>query len=260
MKYRQNATLDALLRAQRFLDDNSALLTGGVDLASARKRLDDVATSYTAHAVDQDTGIRGAKGETAKQQQLRITLRQQQMEPVAVIARRNLRTTPEFASLQMPKPSVVGQAFLASTSGMAKAATIHQDTLVAHGLPSTFLDDFKAAIAKFEGSLKDREVNRNQRIAATKGLDVQEKEARTVLSVFDALMKQALADNESLFRAWQAARLIRRKTGGAQTPAVAPAPAAAPTATVASTPTGVAASPSTPLPATEVTPAATPNA
>jgi hypothetical protein len=146
MRDQQNAVLDALQRVQRFLDENAALLTG-VDFTTARKRLDEVVTTFSAHALDQDVGDRGAKGETAKQRQLRLKLRRQRMEPIAVIARRNLRSVPEFRSLQMPKRTVRGQAFNASARGMADAATIHKDTLVAHGLPSTFLDDLRGGIA-----------------------------------------------------------------------------------------------------------------
>jgi hypothetical protein len=241
MRDRQDAVLDALQRAQRFLDENAALLTGGVDLTTARHRLDEVATSFTAHAFDQDVGNRGSKGETAKQHQLRAKLRGEQMEPIALVARRNLRNTPEFVALQMPKPTVLGQAFIASARGMADAATIHRDTFIAHGLPSTFLDDFKGAIGKLEASLGDREKNRSRRIGATKGLDLEEKHGRTVLSVLDAQMKQALHDNESLLRAWQAARLIRRRTGASTAPAAAP------------TPTATQASTSTPTPVSDTT-------
>src|SRR5204862_6657855 len=131
--------------------ENAALLTGA-DLAAGRRRLDEVVATFTGHALDQDVGDRGAKGETAKQRQLRVKLRREQMEPIAVIARRNLRSVPEFPALQMPKPAVRGPAFIASARGMADAAVIHRETLEAHGLPSTFIDDFKAAVAKLEGS------------------------------------------------------------------------------------------------------------
>ena len=43
------------------------------------------------------------------------------MRPIAKIARRNLRTTPEFKALQMPKRRD-GPAFAASARGMAEAA------------------------------------------------------------------------------------------------------------------------------------------
>jgi hypothetical protein len=105
---------------------------------------------------------------------------------------------------------------------MAAAATIHKDTLIAHGLPSSFLDDFTAAITKLDSSTSDREQNFNRRLAATKGLDAEEKQGRLVLSVLDRLVKPALADNDALLRAWQGARLIRRRTGPSTAASVAP--------------------------------------
>jgi hypothetical protein len=238
--------LSALKRVQLFLDEYAAVLAAIVDLTAARKRLDAVVASFTGHAYDQDASDRGAKGETAKQRQLRMKLRSQQMEPIALIARKNLRTTPEFAALQMPKPTVSGEASIASAKAMADAAAIHKDTFIEHGLPSTFLDDFKAAITKLDSSISDREQNYNRRLSATKGLDEKEKQGRLVLSVLDSLLEPALADNESLLRGWEGARLIRRRTGPT---AVAP---------VASNPTGAGASPATPAPATPITPTTPP--
>lgn len=72
---------------QFFLDEYAAVLAALVDLTAARKRLDGVVASFTDHAYSQDAGDRGAKGETAKQRQLRVNLRGQQMAPIALIAR-----------------------------------------------------------------------------------------------------------------------------------------------------------------------------
>jgi hypothetical protein len=246
MRFLQNAVLAALKRVQLFLDDNAAVLAAIVDLTAARKRLDAVVASFTDHAYNQDAGSRGAKGETAKQRQLRLTLRAQQMDPIALIARKNLRTTPEFAALQMPKPTVSGEAFIASAKAMADAAAIHKDTFIEHGLPSTFLEDFKVAITKLDSSISNREQNYNRRLSATKGLDEKEKQGRLVLSVLDSLLEPALADNEPLLRGWEGARLIRRRPGPT---AAAPA---------ASNPTGAGASPATPAPATPITPTTPP--
>lgn len=235
MRDTQNAVFDALQRSQRFFDENGVLLTG-VDFTGARKRLDEVVESFAAHALDQDVGERGAKGETAKQRQLRLKLRLELLEPIATIARRNLRSVPEFKALQMPKQAVRGQGFIASARGMADAATIHKDTLVAHGLPSTFLEDLKAGIAKLEASMSDREKHRTQRVGATKGLTVEEKNGETVLSVLDALVQQSLGgSNDALLRKWQAVRLVRRST--ANTTATPTAPTSAPASTAATAPT-----------------------
>jgi len=243
MRFLQNAVLAALKRVQAFLDEYAAVLAALVDLTAARKRLDDVVASFSDHAYQQDAGNRGAKGETAKQRQLRLSLRSQQMDPIALIARKNLRSTPEFAALQMPKSSVVGEGFIASARAMADAATVHKDTFVEHGLPATFLDDFKAAITKLDSSITDREASFNRRLAATKGLDTKEKQGRLVLNVLDSLVEPALANNDALLRGWEGARKIRRRPGPTTPVPATPAP---------TTPTG--GTPSTP--STSGTPAA----
>jgi hypothetical protein len=246
MRFLQNAVLAALKRVQLFLDDNAAILAAIVDLTAARKRLDAVVASFTDLAYDQDASDRGAKGETAKQRQLRVKLRGERMAPIALIARKNLRTTPEFAALQMPKPAVSGEAFIASGKAMADGATIHKDTFIEHGLPSTFLDDFKAVITSLDSSISDRAQNYNRRLSATKGLDEREKQGRLVLSVLDSLLEPALVDNDALTRGWQGARLIRRRPGPTT-----------PSTTAATTP-GTGASPATPAPATPTTPTTPP--
>lgn len=219
MRKSQNAVFAALQRAQNFLQVNAAVLAVLLDLSGALRRLAKVLASFTEYAFDQDVGDRGAKGETAKQRQLRLSLRHHHMEPIALIARGNLRSVPEFAALQMPKHWVRGQAFIASANGMIEAAAVHHDMLIEQGLSSNFIDEFKEKVAELESSMSEREQNRTRRTGATKGLDVEEKNARLILNVLDAQLEQALTDNEPLLRAWQSARLIRRQPGAAAAPA-----------------------------------------
>ena len=254
MKIVQDAVFDALVRAGIYLDENDAALKG-VDLAAARQRLNDAVTAFRTHALDQDVGTRNAMGETATQRKLRIKLRREQMRPVALIASRNLRSVPQFAALQMPKPYARGQAFLASARGMAEAAAIHKDALIAHGMPSTFVDDFTAAVAKFEASLSDRAKNFNQHVKATEALSVEEKNGRTVLGVLDAIVQQALGDDAALLSAWKSARRIRQRPG-ARSGATVPATTPAATPSAAATPAAVTAVAPTPQPVGEVTPPA----
>ena len=72
MRFLQNAVFAALKRAQFFLDEYAAVFAALVHLTAARKRLDAVVASFADHAYNQDAGDRGAKGETAKQHQLRV--------------------------------------------------------------------------------------------------------------------------------------------------------------------------------------------
>ena len=122
MLSRQDAVQAALLRARRFATENAAQLTSAVDLTVARQRLDAVIASFTTHAVDQDANNRSAKCETEMQRQLRLKLRTEQMQPIAYVARRNLRSVPDFKALQMPRRTAKGGVFLASAQAMVNAA------------------------------------------------------------------------------------------------------------------------------------------
>jgi hypothetical protein len=214
----------ALQRAQRFVILYLAQLAGAVDLTVLRQRLDEVITTLTGHAFDQDANNRSAKAETEKQQQIRLTLRTQQMQPIAEIARRNLRTAPEFKALQMPPRQLKGGAFLASAQAMAAAASTNKAALLARGLPSDFLDQFQAALTKLEDSIGAREDNHTHRKGATKGLLFAEQEGRSVLKVLDASVRRALAGHDTLLATWHEVRTIAQRP-----PTVAPAPTPAPT-------------------------------
>jgi len=161
-------------------------------------------------SLDQDVGDRGARNGTAKQHQLSTKLRKQ-MQPIAVIARLMLRATPEFHAFRMPKQAVRAWVFMAHARVMAEAAAIYKDVFFKHGLPSSFLDDFESAITKLEESVREREDSLWQRRSATHHLALATKQGRAVLAVLDGLVRQAAGDNESLLRAWESARPIRRK-------------------------------------------------
>jgi hypothetical protein len=106
----------------RFFNETAGLLSEAVDLTAARKWLDELVTILVERALDQDVGDRGARSGTAKQHQLRMKLRREQMEPIAVIARLTLRATPQFNAFRMPKPAVRGWVFVAHARVMAEAA------------------------------------------------------------------------------------------------------------------------------------------
>jgi hypothetical protein len=240
MRYDQDAISAALLGAKRFLVDNATQLAG-VDFTGASKRLDDVIADLSKHAVGQDANNRSAKGETEKQRQLRVTLRTEQMKPIAEIAREDLRTVPEFKALQLPPRSFKGGAFLASATAMADAAAMHKDALLERGLPADFLEQFQASLSTLAASLSDRAKSRGEQIGATKGLVVQVKKGRSVLKVLDALVQRALRGNDALLATWASARTIRRRPGGAPTtPSTTPATSTTSTTTPVSTPVPVA--------------------
>jgi len=219
MLSRQNAVLTALQRARSFITENAAQLHSAVDLTVASQRLEAVIASLTGHAFNQDASNRSAKTETEKQQQIRLTMRTEQMQPIAEVARRNLRTVPEFKALQLPPRRLKGGAFLASAQAMAAAAATNKTALLEHGLPSDFLEQFQTSLTKLEDSFGEREKHRTLRKGATKGLLFAEQEGRSVLKVLDASVRRALKGNESLLATWDGARTIARRSTSAATQA-----------------------------------------
>ena len=201
---------DALQRARCYLDETSGLLLGTVDFTGARRCLDELLTIFTEQSTEQEAGHIGARDGTAERHKLHVKLRKEHMEPIAAIAQLTLWDVPEFVTLQMPKARGASE-FLASARAMANAAAIHKEAFVNRGLPPTFLDDFESAIATLEEASSDREQNLVRRARATQKLKQAAKQTSVTLRVLDALVRQAVGDNETLMRGWQAARFIRRR-------------------------------------------------
>ena len=92
----------------------------------------------------------------------------------------------ELEARAMSRQSVRGQALIANARGMPDAATAHKESLVAHDLSATHLDDLEAGNVKLEKSMRDRDRGRAERWGATKGLAVEENDRETVSNVIDA--------------------------------------------------------------------------
>src|SRR4051812_19617001 len=104
MQTKHIAVLNALQRAQRFMDMNAAAL-GTLNASGYRRILDDVVASLGAHAVNQATAQRVGLGETARQRVLRNALKLNHMRPISRVAAAQLRSVPEFTALGMPGAS-----------------------------------------------------------------------------------------------------------------------------------------------------------
>ncbi|HTE44985.1 MAG TPA: hypothetical protein VK636_07060 [Gemmatimonadaceae bacterium] len=235
MRYQQNAVLTSLRRAQQFLDANAGVL-GDVN-KSARVELDEVVAQLTTLSVAQDGGARGSKGETSRQHALRVALRRKHMTPIAQVAKYKLQAVPEFAALTLPPSTVSAQSDVAAAQAMADAASVHAQTFIDSGLPSTFLVDIRAAAAAVNDSILGRSTHQTRRNGATAGLAATEKRGRSMLKVLTALVMAHVGDDAQLSREWASAKKIQRKPGppvgsqeNAPTPPtlVSPAPTLAP--------------------------------
>ncbi len=204
MRDGQIAVLNALVRAQHFLDAN-ADAPAAVN-TSTRKQLDDVVKQLSDYSVTQDSADRGGRGETARQHALRLTLRRSYMRPVAKLAQLELRSVPEFVALTLPPTTTPPQRLVAAAYAMAEAAGAHAQVFVDNGLPSTFADDLRTAAATVLTSVAGRGQPQNRRAGATVGLVEEEKRGRVILHVLDALILAHLPDNPPLLAEWTSAK------------------------------------------------------
>jgi hypothetical protein len=241
MRDGQIAVLNALVRAQQFLDAHADALSG-VN-TSARKQLDDVVKQLSDYSVTQDSASRGSRGETARQHALRVALRRSYMRPVSKLAQLKLRTVPEFAALTLPPTTTPPQRLVATAYAMADAAGVHAQVFVDNGLPPTFVDDLRAAAAAVSTSIAGRGQLQGRRAGATVGLLEEEKRGRIILQVLDALILAHLAGNLPVIAEWTSAKMVRQKAGsasGSSTTAPAPVQSAGGSATPAPAPALVA--------------------
>ena len=241
MEGRQQIVVETLRQVQTFLDDNDALLDA-VNKSGARKRLDEIVAQISAHSVTQVGGRRASQGETAKQRQLRLALRSEQMRPIAVIAGEKLREKPEFKELRLPPWNVMGPALTAAARDMANAAEKYTDLFIQEGLPSDFVAQLRAGADVLDKSIDARGQAGRQRSGATEGLKAETKRARAAIRVLDSQVRPKLGTNDQLLREWEVASHIQSPrtpqsttTTGGTTPTAAPTPTVTATATPSAT-------------------------
>ncbi|HTE45131.1 MAG TPA: hypothetical protein VK636_07800 [Gemmatimonadaceae bacterium] len=211
MRNEQNAVLASLRRTQQYLDTHGDVLDAVNK--STRRQLDAVVTQLTDLSTAQETGVRGAKGETARQHALRLVLRRNYMTPIAAVAKLELRAVPEFASLMMPIAGGTTERLVAAAYAMADAAAPHADVLIDNGLPETFADDLRTAAAAVSESTAGRTKYQGTRVGATAGLAAGERRGRAIIKVLNALITRRIGNDAQLVAEWKSAKAVGRKPG-----------------------------------------------
>jgi hypothetical protein len=226
MRYQQNAVLTSLSRAQQFITDNSERLSA--INPTAVKELNDVAEELATLSVTQESGTRGSKGETARNQSLRTVLRQKHMAPIAAVAKYKLQSVPEFVAMTLPPVTVSAQSLVAAATAMADAAAPHAQTFIDSGLAATFVDDLRSAAKAVSASIVERGNLQGRRNGATAGLAATEKRGRAILRVLHTLLLAQIGDDPQLRRQWVTAKTVQQKPGRSMSTQPATAPAGSP--------------------------------
>ena len=127
---------------------------------------------------------------------------------------------------------------LASANAIANIGEAHKDLLVQHGLPTTFVDDLRAAAAALQAAKDERRMATSRRVGATKAIGAELKIGRLVVQSLDIALTRVLRAQPGLLAEW---RNAKRVTIEAVHAAPAAASAATSPATTATSPESTAA-------------------
>jgi hypothetical protein len=112
-------------------------------------------------------------------------------------------TGPDFKA-HFRVPDTTNAAVLLTTARQfTKDATPCAQQFIAHGMPSTFLDDLGALIEQLESALRDRGVSRDQQMAARARIRKALASALSATRTLDVLVANHLASDSAVREVWK---------------------------------------------------------
>ena len=225
MNQNQQRQLDALRRAQNFLDSHA----GDVAVlkeCEGRKQLDDAVAQIGASTTEQGTAIRQLDGLLSRQKSLVAELRYRHMQPMATFARARLTGAPDFAALTRSTQKLRPKPLVHAAQAMATAAAPYAGVLAQGGFPDG-IARLNAAADALTSAMEDRANTRIAKLRATKELHDQVQRGRKALSMLHAVVNNLFRHDATFMTGWNAARRVGLKVGAVHGARVAEVAAAA---------------------------------
>ncbi len=224
MQSKQINSLRSLENIGIFIEEHPQL--AAVRNTGAYLRFCQYKAALSVHALDQSDLTLAVRESLGTQASCKRVLLKVHMAPIARIARLDLPQIPELDALRMPPMSIAPPRLVVAARAMGRSAARYTDTFAASGLQHDFVAQLDAAADALHSALHRRDQSRGKGTGATKGLREKLSRSRKVVVVLDALIQNALADDEVLLRNWRQVMRVQ-KTGAraatSDTPAVAAA-------------------------------------
>jgi hypothetical protein len=212
MLYTQVSELQAMQRAQVFLDDNTSVL-GEINKSKFRGALDDVVSRLNGNHVAQHSARDTSVSRTGNRETLQDTLRLGHMKPVVEIARSKLVAAPDIIDMQLPSKTLSGPRLVARARAMANAAERYKQVFLDEQLPQDFVEQLRTAADAVEKATLQRDASRSNGVAATEGVGKQVVRGRLVMRVLDAMVVSQLLQQPELLRQWRFVKHVQVKPG-----------------------------------------------
>jgi hypothetical protein len=231
MNQRQRERLAALRRAQGYLDTNAADL-GTISKSTSRTDLDTAVALLTQYGAQQELADAAATSQTKAKNAARKDLRLNHMQPIAMIARKKLGTTPNIQDLALPRKSTSDEALVTKGLAMVKAASQYTPTFLEQQLPADFIAQLQVTVQAVLDAIATGAEAKQQLVAATKGVTDQLAITHTDVKVLNALVVKQLRGRTDLLAAWKTTKRVRAKlgvaTGSTTLPVIVPTPTPTP--------------------------------
>ncbi len=172
--------------------------------------LEQVITRLNARGITQETLTRRVRASTiTRNAQARLLLRDA-LRPAALAARtidpalgddaKALRT-----AMRMPRNRTDIVALVVAAHAFANSVDQYADAFISAGLPPNFAVRIRAHASTLESTVDVRSSEVQQRIAATRGIQVESLRGRALVRLLDSLVEPALRDDPARLAEWRKA-------------------------------------------------------
>jgi orotate phosphoribosyltransferase-like protein len=211
MDQSQQARLDALRDAQRFLDGEATALAAANQSAS-RKALDDSIKEIETRGALQVQTVTDAVNGTKKKDELRAELRDHHMQLLAEIARTKLAHSPLISRFRVPHRRASDTALITAANAMVNAAEVASATFTAD-LGADFAAQMRARIEEFRDAVISRNYSQVLAKQTTQAVDDALVTARGIVRILNRIVLRETKDSPALRVGWQAAKHVKAKGG-----------------------------------------------
>lgn len=227
MQLRFTKSLEGMRQAQRYCDDNSALL-GGVNGGGGRAAFDAAVARLAGLAELQETHRIQGSGELARQRRQALELRRRHMWPVVRVARSKVPAAAQLEAVRMPPIKSNPTDIVTRARAMATAVDPFRELLHEGGLAPDFVQQLTQATDELERAVSQKRTHHAGRVGATDNIHTEVAEARVQLAALDSLVVAAVKLDEPKLAEWRKIvrdirRALRSISGSAASDAPAPA-------------------------------------
>jgi hypothetical protein len=227
MRRDQGKKAQSMFDSQHFVKLTPEL--GGLAAAPAAKQLDQAVTQFQQYVADQANAVLQAPVHKQRAQELALRIGKDYLNPVRQFARRNLKGTPEYASLTVEFKAQAGRRLATVARAMGTAATPLVDRFTDAGFSTTFIPELGALADQLDSEVTLAVETKARRIAATQGIEQAVNSGRDAIRMLDPVVTTLLKGNR-LLASWHSVKRVKAPPAPVLTLPIGPTTTPSPTA------------------------------